>query len=92
LRADQGGGKRRAAAKIFRGHSQRHFWEGRSYGNTRFFKDESAKFPGGRSDAGVQVKKPEDSKYPWDYYQILARIPGERAFGPPNPACPLVNG
>jgi len=30
----------------------------------------------------VQVKKPEDSKYPWDYYQILARIPGERAFGP----------
>ena len=40
----------------------------------------------------VQVKKPEDSKYPWDYYQILARIPGERAFGPPNPACPLVNG
>ena len=38
------------------------------------------------------VKKPEDSKYPWDYYQILARIPGERAFGPPNPACPLVNG
>jgi len=34
----------------------------------------------------VQVKKPEDSKYPWDYYQILARIPGERAFGP------LVNG
>jgi branched-chain amino acid transport system substrate-binding protein len=38
----------------------------------------------------VQVKKPEDSKYPWDYYQILARIPGEQAFGPPNPACPLV--
>src|SRR5215468_1259461 len=40
----------------------------------------------------VQVKKPEDSKYPWDYYQILARIPGEQAFGPPNPACPLVKG
>jgi branched-chain amino acid transport system substrate-binding protein len=38
----------------------------------------------------VQVKKPEDSKYPWDYYQILTRIPGEQAFGPPNPACPLV--
>jgi substrate-binding family protein len=33
----------------------------------------------------VQVKKPEDSKYPWDYYQILTRIPGEQAFGPPNP-------
>jgi len=38
----------------------------------------------------VQVKKPEDSRYPWDYYQILTRIPGEQAFGPPNPACPLV--
>jgi len=40
----------------------------------------------------AQVKKPEDSKYPWDYYQILTRIPGEAAFGPPNPACPLVKG
>jgi branched-chain amino acid transport system substrate-binding protein len=40
----------------------------------------------------VQVKKPDDSKYPWDYYQILTRIPGEQAFGPPNPACPLVKG
>jgi branched-chain amino acid transport system substrate-binding protein len=40
----------------------------------------------------VQVKKPEDSKYPWDYYQILTHIPGEQAFGPPNPACPLVKG
>jgi branched-chain amino acid transport system substrate-binding protein len=38
----------------------------------------------------VQVKKPEDSKYPWDYYHILTHIPGEQAFGPPNPACPLV--
>jgi branched-chain amino acid transport system substrate-binding protein len=38
----------------------------------------------------VQVKKPEDSKYPWDYYQILTNIPGEQAFGPPNPACSLV--
>jgi branched-chain amino acid transport system substrate-binding protein len=40
----------------------------------------------------VQVKKPEDSKYPWDCYQILTRIPGEQAFGPPNPACLLVKG
>ncbi len=38
----------------------------------------------------VQVKKPEESKYPWDYYTILARIPGEEAFGPPDPACSLV--
>ena len=40
----------------------------------------------------VQVKKPDESKYPWDYYQILAHIPGDQAFGPPNPACPLVKG
>ncbi len=38
----------------------------------------------------VQVKKPDDSKYPWDYYNILARISGEDAFGPPDPACPMV--
>jgi branched-chain amino acid transport system substrate-binding protein len=38
----------------------------------------------------VQVKKPEESQYPWDYYRILAHIPGEEAFGPPDPACPLV--
>jgi branched-chain amino acid transport system substrate-binding protein len=40
----------------------------------------------------VQVKRPEESKYPWDYYTILTHIPGEQAFGPPNPACPLVKG
>ena len=38
----------------------------------------------------VQVKKPEESKYPWDYYQILTHISGDEAFGPPDPACPLV--
>lgn len=39
----------------------------------------------------VQVKKPEELKYPWDYYKILAHINGDDAFGPPNPECPLVN-
>jgi branched-chain amino acid transport system substrate-binding protein len=38
----------------------------------------------------VQVKKPEESKYPWDYYQILATISGDEAFGPPNPECSMV--
>jgi len=38
----------------------------------------------------VQVKKPDESKYPWDYYKVLTRISGEDAFGPPDPACPLV--
>ena len=38
----------------------------------------------------VEVKKPEESKYPWDYYKILATIPGETAFPPPDPeACAL---
>ena len=38
----------------------------------------------------AQVKTPAESKYPWDYYKILTRIPGEQAFGPPNPACSMV--
>jgi branched-chain amino acid transport system substrate-binding protein len=38
----------------------------------------------------VQVKTPEESKYPWDYYKVLATISGDDAFGPPNPECPLV--
>jgi branched-chain amino acid transport system substrate-binding protein len=38
----------------------------------------------------VQVKSPEESKAPWDYYKILATISGEDAFGPPNPECAMV--
>jgi branched-chain amino acid transport system substrate-binding protein len=38
----------------------------------------------------VQVKSPEESKYPWDYYKVLATISGDDAFGPPNPECPMV--
>lgn len=39
----------------------------------------------------VEVKKPGDSKYPWDYYKILKVIPGEEAFRPlPESECPLV--
>jgi hypothetical protein len=30
----------------------------------------------------VEVKKPEESRYPWDYYKILKTIPGEEAFRP----------
>ena len=29
-----------------------------------------------------RVKKPEESKYPWDYYQKIAVIPGDKAFRP----------
>ena len=39
----------------------------------------------------VQVKKPEESKYPWDYYKALATIPGDEAFRPLSESeCPLV--
>ncbi len=37
----------------------------------------------------VQVKTPDESKYPWDYFKILTRISGQDAFGPPDAACPL---
>jgi len=39
----------------------------------------------------AQVKKPEESKGPYDYYKILATIPGEEAFRPlAEGGCPLV--
>jgi branched-chain amino acid transport system substrate-binding protein len=38
----------------------------------------------------VQVKSPEESKYPWDYYKVLTTISGEDAFGPIDPACAMV--
>jgi branched-chain amino acid transport system substrate-binding protein len=39
----------------------------------------------------VQVKKPSESKYPWDYYNILATVPGDEAYRPMNEGnCPLV--
>ena len=37
-----------------------------------------------------QVKKPEEAKYPWDYYKVLATIPGNQAFQVPDPVCSLV--
>jgi branched-chain amino acid transport system substrate-binding protein len=39
----------------------------------------------------VEVKKPEESRYPWDYYKIVQTIPGEEAFRPVSDgACPLI--
>jgi branched-chain amino acid transport system substrate-binding protein len=41
----------------------------------------------------VRVKAPDQSKYPWDYQEILARIPGDKAFRPLAEAgCPLTAG
>src|SRR6195256_553884 len=38
-----------------------------------------------------EVKKPSESKYPWDYYKLVATIPADEAFRPlSESACPLV--
>lgn len=38
-----------------------------------------------------QVKKPVDSKQPWDYYKLLQTVPGDQAFAPLSQSkCPLV--
>jgi branched-chain amino acid transport system substrate-binding protein len=39
----------------------------------------------------AQVKTPQESKGPWDYYKILQTIPGSKAFQPLSESeCPLV--
>lgn len=41
----------------------------------------------------VQVKKPDESKYKYDYYKVLTTSPGEQAFRPMSEGnCPLVKG
>src|ERR1700744_1642905 len=38
-----------------------------------------------------EVKKPSESKYPWDYYKLIATIPADEAFIPlEKSVCPLV--
>jgi branched-chain amino acid transport system substrate-binding protein len=40
-----------------------------------------------------EVKKPAESKGPWDYYKLRATIPADQAFRPINEGgCPLVSG
>jgi branched-chain amino acid transport system substrate-binding protein len=39
----------------------------------------------------VEVKKPNESRRPWDYYKVLATVPADQAFQPlSESACPLV--
>jgi len=39
----------------------------------------------------LEVKKPEESKYPWDYYKVLAEVPGDQVFRPmKDGGCPLI--
>jgi branched-chain amino acid transport system substrate-binding protein len=37
----------------------------------------------------MQVKSPQESKYPWDYYKVVKVMSGEQAFGPITGLCPL---
>jgi len=38
-----------------------------------------------------EVKQPSESKYPWDYYKLVATIPADEAFVPlEKSVCPLV--
>lgn len=38
-----------------------------------------------------EVKKPEESKGPWDYYKVVATIPADQAFTPlDKSSCPLL--
>jgi branched-chain amino acid transport system substrate-binding protein len=37
------------------------------------------------------VKKPEESKYPYDYYKLVGTVPAEQAFRPISEGnCPMV--
>jgi branched-chain amino acid transport system substrate-binding protein len=39
----------------------------------------------------LQVKKPEESKGPWDYINVVQKVPGDQAFRPLDQGgCPLV--
>jgi branched-chain amino acid transport system substrate-binding protein len=39
----------------------------------------------------VRVKKPAESKGPWDYFEIIKTIPADQAFlDPAKSGCPLV--
>jgi branched-chain amino acid transport system substrate-binding protein len=39
----------------------------------------------------LQVKKPEESKAPWDYLRVVQTVPGDKAFRPLDKGgCPLV--
>jgi branched-chain amino acid transport system substrate-binding protein len=39
----------------------------------------------------MQVKSPQESKYPWDYYKVVKTMGGEEAFGPLTGLCKLTN-
>jgi branched-chain amino acid transport system substrate-binding protein len=41
----------------------------------------------------AQVKRPDQSKAPWDYYNIVRELPAESVYGPESAStCPLLKG
>ncbi len=38
----------------------------------------------------LQVKTPAESKADWDFMKLVAKLPGEQAFGPLDKSCFLV--
>lgn len=38
----------------------------------------------------VEVKRPEESKGPWDLYKVMRKVPGDEAFRPMSKECALV--
>ena len=39
----------------------------------------------------LEVKKPSESKYPWDYFNVVATIPADEAFIPLDKSvCPML--
>ncbi len=58
------------------------------------FTDNGKVAPNGRMISDVyllQVKKPGESNIPWDYFTVLATIPGNEAYmDPAKSGCPLV--
>ena len=37
----------------------------------------------------MQVKSPQESRYPWDYFKVVKQMSGEEAFGPITGRCQL---
>ena len=38
----------------------------------------------------LRIKSPQQSKYKYDLYEVVSRVPGVQAYSPMNEACPLV--
>jgi len=38
----------------------------------------------------LRIKSPQQSKYKYDLYEVVSRVPGVQAYAPMSEACPLV--